>query len=1165
MPDKQSSPIFFDPKNRRWKRFSLIAQLIGLGLSLLFCSLGVSFLFSPTLPKLALPPLKLFPLQSHASLTTPTPAKALLPTAVKTKPTSISHKIIIKQQTKKRYPFYSSQVTAVPTIALNSVMPTATVTPTFSPLPLNTSAQTQAIGFYVNWDDNSFTSLKQNINSIDKLIPEWLHLADANGNIIEDDPAKQQEVLNYIHQTRPGLPIMPLINNFDKNIQDWQGNALGQMLSNPVARAKTIQALLDYVQSNHFSGLSIDFENIPSQSQSQMTLFMSELYSRFHPLGLEVSQSVPADDDSYDYRKFAQYSDFLILMVYDEHWSSGDPGPIASQQWFANILKTRLAEVDPAKYVIGIGNYGYDWTVGATSANEISYQQAVQLAEENKGHVTLDPVSLNPTFDYTDGTGALHHVWFLDATTTFNQVAETHRYQIKGIALWRMGAEDPSSWQVFGHRQVLNKNVADSLATLHYGYDINYQGTGEILKVSDIPQDGLRNITYQPQTGLIANEAFSVFPSSYVIDRRGGNNDHKIALTFDDGPDRRWTPQILDILVKYKVPATFFVIGTNANLNPDILRQIVTTGNEIGNHTFTHPDLSAILQQQLTLELNATQRLLEAIIGRKSVLFRPPYGEDVEPNTPDQVAPLLFTSDMGYYTIGMQIDPRDYLQPGVDKIVEATISQAASTGGNIVLLHDSGGDRSQTIAALPLIIQKLRAQGYTFVTVSDLMGLTRDQVMPPISPSERVIANVDSIGFQTLGTTNWFLNLLFITGILLGVVRFLSIMILAIVEKQRAKSKKYTPGYEPSISIIVPAYNEEKVIDETLKSMLKTTYRNFEIILVDDGSTDGTYEKAVKLFTGNPRVKIHKKQNGGKAQTLNFALERSESEIVVIMDADTIIKPDAVEYLARHFSNPKVGAVAGNAKVGNRINLLTRWQALEYITSQNLDRRAFALLNSISVVPGAIGAWRRGILIELGGFSDETLAEDADMTLRILRQGYKVEYEENAIALTEAPDVVRDFLTQRFRWMYGTLQASWKHRDTLFRIKYGAVGMATMPNIFLFQIFFPFISPLMDLSALGAIIWMIIQNLEHPLDPTPTGLVELIFFYALFVTLDLITALVAFGFEKKEDWRLIIWLFLQRFFYRQLMYYVAIQSVISAIRGKVVGWGKLERKATVQG
>jgi cellulose synthase/poly-beta-1,6-N-acetylglucosamine synthase-like glycosyltransferase len=278
------------------------------------------------------------------------------------------------------------------------------------------------------------------------------------------------------------------------------------------------------------------------------------------------------------------------------------------------------------------------------------------------------------------------------------------------------------------------------------------------------------------------------------------------------------------------------------------------------------------------------------------------------------------------------------------------------------------------------------------------------------------------------------------------------------------------------------------------------------------------------------------------------------------MDADTIILKEAAEMLARHFADPRVAAVAGNAKVGNRINLLTNWQALEYITGQNLDRRAFALLNCITVVPGAIGAWRRALVLEMGGFTSQTLAEDADLTLTLLRNGYKIEYEENAIALTEAPDTVQGFLKQRFRWMFGTLQAAWKHLNVLMKPKYGTLGIVAIPNILIFQIFFPLISPLMDLAAVGAIGQIIWERYQHP---APDELTRLLIFYVLFLAFDFLTALSAFMLEKNEDWSLITWLFLQRFFYRQLMYYVAVKSVITAIRGSIVGWGKIERKATV--
>ena len=559
------------------------------------------------------------------------------------------------------------------------------------------------------------------------------------------------------------------------------------------------------------------------------------------------------------------------------------------------------------------------------------------------------------------------------------------------------------------------------------------------------------------------------------------------------------------------------MIGATADLNPGVLQRIVNEGNEVGNHTFTHPDISTISQEQLDIELDATQRLIESVVGRRTLLFRPPYSEDVEPDTPDEVRPLLLTGQLGYYTIGMQIDPKDYLSPGVDNIVLSVLTQVAAGRGNVILLHDGGGNRAQTIAALPIIIQQLRARGYQLVTVSDLIGLSRDQVMPVISPGERFLASFNNLGFRATGGLNTFLTTFFMIGIALGVLRFMFIAVLALIERRRAGFTHYLPDYHPSLSVIVPAHNEARVIDKTINSLLQLAYPSFDIIVVDDGSTDQTYERILQLFGSNSQVHAYRKPNEGKGQALNFGIERSRAEIILAIDADTILYPDAAEKLVRHFSDPRVGAVAGNAKVGNRINILTKWQALEYVTSQNLDRRAFAGLNCITVVPGAIGAWRRQLVLDLGGFNNDTLAEDAELTLRILRSGYKIDYDDQAIAVTEAPDTVRGFLQQRFRWMYGTLQAAWKNRDMLLRPRYGVLGMLAMPNIFVFQIIFPFISPLMDLMSVISISGIIWASFQHPVDPAPSGLTNLIFFYALFLGLDLFTALFAFLLERRED------------------------------------------------
>jgi cellulose synthase/poly-beta-1,6-N-acetylglucosamine synthase-like glycosyltransferase/peptidoglycan/xylan/chitin deacetylase (PgdA/CDA1 family)/spore germination protein YaaH len=1132
-----TTPIFFDPSARRWWRFKRIAQGVAAVLSGIFAILIISITINPALPSIGLPPARVFPQVHH--LAPPQPTRFL----------NRSDRRFERTKRKLR-------------TALTGPVTTKARTET-SARSVSTSPST-LIGFYVNWDDTSFTSLKQNLNQLDVLMPEWLHLTSADGTVASDDPGKQAQVLAYLHDRRPQLPIVPLINNFSATQMDWDGKGLAAMLANAAARARVITALLQFVHDNGCAGVNIDFEAIPDSAQGNLKTFMRELFTQFHPAGLEVSQSVPFDDPAFDYRGLAAWTDYFVLMAYDEHWSSSRPGAIASQSWYQAALRRRFAELPAQHYVVAVGNYGYDWQPHTPNANEISFQDALTIAQESEGHITLEPRTLNPTFDYYDEHDVLHHVWFLDGVTTFNQLVATQRYQPRGIALWRLGSEDPSIWSVFAHRSQLNLQTADSLQLLHYGYDLDYEGKGEVLKLTATPKDGTRQIAYENTTGLITAEQFSTYPSPYVIQRWGGNTSKQIALTFDDGPDAQYTPQILDILQRYHVPATFFIVGLNGELNTALLRRIVAEGHEIGNHTFTHPDISTISVQQLRLELNATERLLESRLGLRSVLFRPPYAEDIEPETPDQVRPLQLASTIGYYTIGMQIDPNDWRNPGVAQIVKNTLDGATNGEGSIVLLHDSGGDRSQTVNALPQIIEGLQEQGFTLVPISTLLGVSHETVMPPLPHEERTTARVMELGFLLINWANILLHYLFMIGIVLGALRVLFIGSLALGSRwRRPLAFSGTNHSTPTVSVIVPAYNEEQVICQTIHSLLLSDYPTFDIIVVDDGSLDHTVQRVQAQFGNHPQVRLLTKENGGKAQALNYGIQHTTAEIVVTLDADTLFTPTTIRLLARHFANPHIGAVAGNAKVGNRLNLLTKWQALEYITSQNLDRRAFAALNCVTVVPGAVGAWRRDVIVQAGGFSDATLAEDADLTLAILRQHYQVAYEEQALAFTEAPDTVRNFLKQRFRWMYGTLQAAWKHRDTMLRPRYGALGMWAIPNILLFQVLFPLLSPVMDMLLAWSLASTAWQRYQHPLDYSSDTLERVLYYYALFMMLDLLAALMAFILERSEEWQLLIWLFLQRFFYRQLMYYVAIKSTLTAIRGTLVGWGKLERKATV--
>ncbi len=691
------------------------------------------------------------------------------------------------------------------------------------------------------------------------------------------------------------------------------------------------------------------------------------------------------------------------------------------------------------------------------------------------------------------------------------------------------------------------------------------EGDGDIWKITATPQSGRRTFEYDADSDSFDDESFQSYPLSWRIDQMGAA-PHKVALTFDDGPDPEWTPQILKVLQEKQATATFFVIGESANQETSLVKSEFDLGDEVGNHTFTHPDFETISKSQLQIELNLTELLLESDLGVKTLLFRPPFGIDHQPETASEIQMLPIPQSMGYIIIGARVDPHDWGEPNggapppADTIVQRVLADATSGKGNIILMHDGGGDRSRTVQALPRIIDGLRAKGYEFVSVSSLLGQTRAQVMPPLTHEEWLMARADAFIFDAF---RWFrlgIAFIFMSGILLVSGRALIIGLLALAEKLRPAPEDH-PEYQPQVSVIIPAYNEESVIVDTVRSALTSNYSKLEIVVVDDGSIDRTAELVRGNFGHDPRVRLLLQANRGKPAALNNALREVTGEIVVSIDADTMVDSEVIPLLVRHFADPKVGAVAGNVKVMNRNRWLTRWQALEYITSQNLEKRAFDLLNCIPVVPGAAGAWRANLLRGTGGFSGDTVAEDTDLTLTIRRNGWKILYDEDAIARTEVPDTVEALIRQRFRWTFGTLQAVWKHRDAVGKPRYGTLGWVAIPNIFLFQILLPLVSPLIDLLFLLSIaLWGLAQLriAQLPQLWTLQDVERSLVFFALFMLIDLFTCVVAFALERHEDWTLLAPLILQRFYYRQMMYVVLFRAIKEAVQGRPVGWRGVE-------
>lgn len=1014
--------------------------------------------------------------------------------------------------------------------------------------------------FYVSWDSNSLAALQQHHHNLDLLIPEAMHAVSPDGRLTMED---QQKLEAWLTASHVELPIMSLVNNFDGS--EWRTQELAELLANPSARRLLISELVAYATRQHDEGIVVDFEEVPEKSQAEFRQFTKDLSAVLHAANLKLMVTLPAGNFIYDYAFFAAQSDAIIIMNYDQHWNTSAPGPIAAQDWFAGNVQTMLRLVPKEKLIVAVGSYAYDWTEGPRqnrppTAQSISFQQAIVTAQESEASIEFDPDSLNPHFSYEDEKDRPHQVWMLDGVTGYNQLRAAEDLGVRGTALWRLGAEDPSLWFIWDATYP-SDTMRARLEQIPPGPDLILEGDGDIWRIMATPQKGQRTFRYDSSSDSILDESFTKYPLSYRIDQMG-NAPNKIALTFDDGPDTRFTPQVLDILKEKHVPATFFVTGLAANNAPNIVRRAYAEGNEIGNHTYTHSHFDEGSATQLTFELKLTERLLESFLGVKTLLFRPPFGVDHQPESADEVALLPLAQDLGCIIVGARIDPQDWgalnggPPPPAATIVSRVLAQAETRKGNTVLLHDSGGDRSQTVAALPRIIDGLRAKGFQLVSVSELLGKTRAEVMPPLSPDERLLARADGFIFDLYHWVRWLIASVFIIGIGLVSGRALIVGLLALVEKLRPGSP-LDASFQPPVSVLIPAYNEEESIVGTVQAALKSNYPLQEVIVVDDGSTDQTRLRLQVAFQNDPRVHILSQPNRGKPAALDLGLAKSTGQVVITIDADTAIDPDAISNLVRHFADAKVGAVAGNVKVGNRNSWLTRWQALEYITSQNLEKRAFDLLNCIPVVPGAIGAWRAHAVRDCGGHSPDTLAEDTDLTFTLRRRGWRILYDEEAIGRTQAPESAGALIRQRFRWTFGTMQALWKHRDTLGRPRYGTLGSVALPNIFLFQILLPLFSPVIDLLFLGSLALWGLAHLHSSRIPqlwTSADVERSVVFFVGFMVIDLLTCLVAFVLEKHEDWWLLTPLILQRFYYRQMMYVVLFRSLMHAAQGRMLNW-----------
>jgi len=935
-----------------------------------------------------------------------------------------------------------------------------------------------ALGFVASDYDDSGAGVDRDVASLSTLAATGITLAPNPGSIVAR-PAGDVLVRAHID----GAAGVAVVSNYNGTAFD--GPRAATMLQSTQSRRRFISALTGEMARRGWDGVVLDFEQLPAAARADYPALVRELGvaagSRQVVVAVPATTAFAAETGAYDLSALGAAASAVVWMAYDQHGVASGPGPVAGLPWVRSGLAVAEAAIPKAKLLLGIPGYGNAWPASGP-ATDLTAAAAHDLAAAPGSTARWDDTEQEWEVRTADG----RTVWYEDARSFGVRARLADADGLGGIALWRVGAEDPAA-------------------------------------LAQLPVPALKHPATDKGRPIQRVQAPGV-----------------VALSFDDGPDPQWTPRILDILRRNHVPATFFVIGTEAQKYPALVRAEVAEGNVVGNHTYSHQNLSNLPGWRAETEIAGGAAVIEGIIGSKPVLFRPPYGAgDRKGSDPgaDAVASKLHD-----HIIEWNDDPNDWTRPGTDVITQRVLD--AATSRTVVLLHDGGGNRSQTVDALPAIIAGFRQRGFLFTTVDGLDASVRSPYAPRlgVAAQARGLAVIAAFRLEMAVRRMALYLLLAIAG--LSILRIVVSTPLALVQARNRRRRPLPPAPEGlRFSIVVPAHDEVRVIAKSLAAIGRLEGDGIEVIVVDDGSTDGTADVA-RAFP----CRVIRQPQRGKAAALNAGIAVATGDVVVVLDADTVLAPDFLRLVAPHFADPAVGAVAGNVKVGNRRSFLARLQALEYIVSLNLDRRAQAQLNVMSVVPGAAGAFRRRAVLGVGGYPTDTLVEDADLTFTLLAAGWRIPYEPAAVAWTEAPQRVSAVMRQRRRWSFGTVEVVAKHAGDMLDTTNGRVGLIGLPWTLLTQVLLPLGGPLAD----AFLVYLALVG--------DIGMALVIL--ALAAALETVMIAVAVLVEK-EDRRLLLWAPFLRLVWRPLQLLAVVRSVRSWAHGDEERWSTIERYNTV--
>jgi len=586
----------------------------------------------------------------------------------------------------------------------------------------------------------------------------------------------------------------------------------------------------------------------------------------------------------------------------------------------------------------------------------------------------------------------------------------------------------------------------------------------------------------------------------------------------DTGDTGAWDA-VAAVLGAHGARATWFVRGSTVVDHGTAVTRVRDAGHELGVIGFSGRDLAGLPGWRLHVELSTTQA---ALVAREGVTV---------PLALMPAAATRDTFDATAFGTARAVGRDGYA------VVVGTPPEQAQIGDIAVVPLDA-----QAPSRLEALLGRVATTGGAGTAVSGYAGLDPAAINRPVGGWGRANALAVVGGMRLAHHVSVAVTALFVPLTVLLGLRAVAGALLAVAHRrrQRRRRRREVPWTGP-VTVVVPAYNEAAGIAATVRSLVASRWApGVWVVVVDDGSTDGTAGIVEDLRL--PGVHVIRQPNQGKPAALNAGLAAARTDVVVLIDGDTVVEPTTIAELVAPFSDPRVGAVSGNAKVANRRSVLGRCQHVEYVIGFNLDRRMLDVFGAIPTVPGAAGAFRRRALHGVGGVSDDTLAEDTDLTIALQRAGWRVVYRDRAVAWTEAPSSIGDLWRQRYRWCYGTLQATWKHRRAL--VEGRAIGLVGLPYALVYQVGLAVLAPVVDAVALVSLL--------------TGGAGPILAAWLAFTAVQVLLGVVAFRLDGERLTPL--WVVpLQQVFYRQLMYLVVVQSVASAGAGSRLRWHKLRR------